>query len=272
MSAAVVEQIDGAETATKDGGCVTAQHGGAQDYAPIELVEAAARGDKEAESRLLEQNSGLIRSIVRRFLPRSLPRGIDAEDLYQLGAIGFIKAVRNYDAKYQTALSTYAVPKIIGEMRRFLRDDGLIKISRSIKEAGNKILSARERLRVESGAEPTLSEISAVTGLSPEEIAAADEALYALDSMLCGEDDDFYKEGIDRLPDPNTEGELVEKIALGCAISKLNERERAVLKLRYERAFTQQVTAKLLGISQVQVSRIESRAVQNLRILLAEEE
>jgi RNA polymerase sporulation-specific sigma factor len=234
------------------------------------LITAVQNGDKKAEAELLDKNSGLIWSIVRRFAPRAAPRGIETDDLYQLGSIGFIKAVRNFDLTKGTALSTYAVPKIIGEIRRFLRDDGLIKVSRSAKEAANKLTAARDKFIYTNGSEPTLTELSEITGISPEDIAAADEALTAFDSLLSGGPADA-EHGIEDIGSGEAmEYGIVEKIALTEAISRLDPKERAVISLRYRRSFTQQKTAELLGISQVQVSRIESRTLARLKQIMEE--
>jgi len=232
------------------------------------LIEAVENGDKRAESELLRMNNGLIWSVVRRFVPRASPRGVEAEDLYQLGSIGFIKAVRNFDLSKGTALSTYAVPKIIGEIKRFLRDDGLIKISRSSKEASNKITAAREKFLNTKGKEPTICELSEITGISPEEIATANEAAVALESVLKNSADDRDIESISS--GEVMECAVVDKIALSEAISQLGQKERAIISLRYRRSFTQQKTAELLGISQVQVSRIESRSLVRLKKIMEE--
>lgn len=233
-----------------------------------ELIFAVQNGNKKAESELLCSNNGLIWSIVRRFIPRTAARGIEAEDLYQLGSIGFIKAVRNFDLLKGTALSTYAVPKIIGEIRRFLRDDGLLKISRSTKETASKVTAARERFLTLKGMEPTLCELSELTGIPPEDIAAADEALIAYDSVAISSYAEEGRDIEDIAAAEVLESGVVDTIALEEAISRLEPKEKAVISLRYRRAFTQSKTAELLGISQVQVSRIESRTLGKLREIM----
>lgn len=227
------------------------------------LLEAAAAGDNEACEKLLEENVGLIWSIVRRYYGR----GVDTEDLYQLGCLGFVKAVRGFDPAYGTQFSTYAVPKIAGEIRRFLRDDGAVKVSRGLKERSAAIRTARERLSHDLGREPTLSELSAQTGLEPEEIAAADTASFSVTSLQSenGEDGAALE---DMLGDDGMEDELLEKVALRTAIESLPERERKVIVLRFYRNLTQERCARILGVSQVQISRIERKAVGLLRAKL----
>ena len=228
-----------------------------------ELIARSQAGDEEATQQLVEENSGLIWAVVKRFLCR----GTDADDLYQLGCLGFLKAVRGFDLSYGTRFSTYAVPKIGGEIRRFLRDDGTIKVSRSLKEQSASIKSVRNRLTAALGREPTIQEISSQTGLSPEEIALAETATAATESIQqeTGEEG-FSLENI--LSDTESEEQMVEKIALRQAIDALPERERTIIKLRYYHGLTQQRVAKVMEVSQVQVSRIEKKALEFLRILL----
>lgn len=228
-----------------------------------ELILKTKNGDKEAGERLITENSGLIWSVARRFLGR----GTEADDLYQLGCLGFLKAVEGFDTEYGTQFSTYAVPKIAGEIRRFLRDDGAVKVSRSIKEQAVNIRTMRNQLTTALGREPTLLEISRQTGLTPEEIALAENATAATESIhrQTGEDG-FSLENI--LTDTESEENLVEKISLRQAIETLPEREKNVIKLRYYHGLTQDRVSKVLGVSQVQVSRIEKKAIAMLRDLL----
>ena len=225
-----------------------------------ELIAQAQSGSNSAMEALVEENSGLIWAVVRRFLGR----GAEAEDLYQLGCLGFLKAVEGFDLQFGTQFSTYAVPKISGEIRRFLRDDGSVKVSRTLKERSAAIRSTRNRLTSALGREPTLQEISRQTGFSPEEIALAETATAATESIQreSGEEG-FSLEDI--LTDTESEERMVEKIALRQAVSSLPDRERTVIQLRYFHALTQQRVAKVMGVSQVQVSRIEKKAVQMLR-------
>lgn len=230
-----------------------------------ELLEAAKAGDREAAERLVEENSGLIWSIARRFFGR----GVDADDLYQLGCVGLIKAIRGYDGGYGTRFSTYAVPKISGEIRRFLRDDGSVKVSRGIKERAAAIRTAQEELSHRLGREPTVSELAAHTGISPEDIAVAETATSATESLQrTTGDDGLTLESM--LGDWNSEERLLEHVSLREALDRLDARERQVVGLRFYRGMTQAETAKVLSVSQVQVSRIERRAIEALRENLKE--
>ena len=224
------------------------------------LLEAARGGDNDACERMMEENAGLIWSVVRRYYGR----GTDPEDLYQLGCLGFLKAVRGFDPTFGCQFSTYAVPKIAGEIRRYLRDDGAVKVSRGVKERAAAIRQARDRLSHTLGREPTLSELSVETGLEPEDIAAAEEANLPVASlqMEAGEDG-FTLESM--LGTEGMEEGVVERLALRGAIDALPERERQVIFLRYYKNLTQDKTAKVLGVSQVQISRIERKAMDHLR-------
>ncbi|MCD7801661.1 MAG: sigma-70 family RNA polymerase sigma factor [Clostridiales bacterium] len=224
-----------------------------------ELLEAARQGDPSAREALLTENDRLIWSIVQRYANR----GVETEDLFQLGCIGFLKAVDGYDPAYGTQFSTYAVPKIAGEIRRFLRDDGTVKVSRGLKEQAQRIRNAREQLSARLGREPVLSELAAETGLTPEEIAAAETAAGPVASLQSETAEGLTLESV--LGDEGMEGEIVESIALRQAVAQLEDRERRVILLRYFRGFTQERTARVIGVSQVQISRIERRAVEHLR-------
>lgn len=223
-----------------------------------ELLLRAASGDRGAEAELLSQNGGLIHAAARRFSSRCSGRGIEEDDLVQLAAIGFIKAVRNFDVSSGYALSTYAVPKMLGEIRRFLRDDGLIRVGRSVKERAARVSAGREKLFAELGREPTVSELGAELGLEPEEIAEAAAAFPALDGNI----------GDLETASGKTAGEeetIVERLALRRAVDGLSQRDRLLLELRYSRGLTQANTARLLGMTQVQVSRTEKKAIEALR-------
>ncbi len=230
----------------------------------FELIRQAKEGNQEASEALIEENSGLIWAVAKRFSGR----GTELEDLYQLGCLGFLKAVEGFDLEYGTQFSTYAVPKIAGEIRRFLRDDGTIKVSRGLKEQSASIKAARSRMTAELGREPTVQEISERIGLSPEEIAMAETATAATESIQreTGEEG-FTLENI--LTDTESEERMVEKIALRQAVDRLPERERKVIQLRYYHGLTQQRVAKVLLVSQVQISRIEKRALGMLREFMA---
>ncbi len=228
-----------------------------------DLIARSQAGDKEASEALITENSGLIWSVARRFLGR----GTDGDDLYQLGCLGFLKAVEGFDLAYGTQFSTYAVPKISGEIRRFLRDDGAVKVSRTIKEQAATIRITRSQLTNSLGREPTVSEISEQTGFSPEEIALAENATAATESIQreTGEDG-FSLEDV--LSDTQTEDAMIEQISLRQAIARLPEREKTVVQMRYFHGLTQERVAKVLQVSQVQVSRIEKKAISILRTLM----
>lgn len=229
---------------------------------PMELLRAAQAGDRNACEQAVLENNGLIWSIVRRYYGR----GVEPDDLYQLGCLGFLKAVQGFDFSYGTCFSTYAVPKIAGEIRRFLRDDGTVKVSRGLRERGGSVRQARDKLQAEMGREPTLSELSAETGLEPEEIAAVETANAPVASLQMDLGDGLTLE--QTVGDEGMEEELLEKLALREAVRTLPERERQVVALRYFRGLTQEKSARILGVSQVQVSRIERKAMAQLRELL----
>ena len=223
--------------------------------APLEeLIVRAQGGDRAASEQLVVENSGLIWSVARRYFGR----GVDPDDLYQLGCVGFLKAIAGFDTAYGTQFSTYAVPKIAGEIRRFLRDDGSVKVSRSLKERAAAVKQARQRLTGELGREPSISELSEELDLSPEEIAAAETATSAAESIQreSGEEG-FSLEDV--LCTTGIEDAIVERMALREAIARL------VIDLRYFRCLTQEKTARVIGVSQVQVSRIEKKALTALR-------
>ncbi len=228
------------------------------------LLAAASAGDREAEARLIEQNSGLIWSIARRYYGR----GTEPDDLYQLACVGFIKAVRGFDPDMGWEFSTYAVPKIAGEIRRFLRDDGAVKVSRAVKERAQRVRRVQSELESRTGRSPTVSELAEATGLTPEEVAACEQAEVAVDS--------FERElsGGGRLGDLVGDDGMEERtclyLSLREALTLLPERDREVLALRFSRDLTQQQVAQIIGVSQVQVSRIEKRAIAALRERLRE--
>lgn len=225
-----------------------------------ELIALAQSGDTEASERLVLDNAGLIWSVAKRYIGR----GTDTEDLYQLGCLGFYKAVEGFDPMFGTQFSTYAVPKIAGEIRRFLRDDGTVKVSRTLKERSAQIKAVRAAMIIDLNREPTIQELSDRTGLTPEDIAAAESATSCTESISreIGAEG-FTLENI--LTDTDSEEKMLERIALNQAIEKLSERERLVIKLRYFHGLTQDRVSKVLNVSQVQVSRIEKRAIANLK-------
>ena len=228
----------------------------------LTLLDRAQNGDNDACQQVLTENVGLIWSIVKRYSGC----GVDTDDLYQLGCIGFIKAVKGFDLTYGTRFSTYAVPKIAGEIRRFLRDDGSVKVGRSLREKGQTLFYTRERLRHTLGREPQLSELAQETGMTVEEVAAVELANGPLESL--------QQETIDGLTLESTLGTdspeegMVERIALREAIDSLPERERITILLRFFRGMTQEQAARILKVSQVQVSRLERKGLAKLREIL----
>ena len=230
-----------------------------------ELLIYAKAGDQRALEMFVTENTGLIWAVAKRFMGR----GVEADDLYQLGCVGFLKAVEGFDQSFGTQFSTYAVPKISGEIRRFLRDDGAVKVSRSVKERAAVIKAAKTQLACVYGREPTILELAEQTGFSPEEIAIAENATASIESInqTVG-DEGFSLENI--LSDTETEEHFLEKLSLRQAIEKLPERESLVIKLRYYHGLTQERVSKVLNVSQVQVSRVEKKALSHLRSYLEE--
>ena len=214
-----------------------------------ELIRKAKEGDKQAAETLILENSGLIWSIARRYMGR----GVETDDLYQLGCLGFLKAIDGFDLEFGTQFSTYAVPKISGEIRRFLRDDGAVKVSRGLKEQSAAIKGMRGKLTSLFGREPTI-----------QEIAIAETATAATESIQQENGEDgFTLENV--LTDTESEEKLVERIAVRQVVESLPEREKMVIQLRYYHGLTQQRVAKVMNVSQVQVSRIEKKALEKLR-------
>ena len=230
-----------------------------------EVLEAARAGDERACAQALEENTGLVRAIARRYYAS----GVDPDDLYQLACLGFLKAVRGYDPAFGTQFSTYAVPKIAGEIRRFLRDDGAVKVSRGMKERAALIRAAQTRLQTALGREPTLSELAEETCLTAEDAAAALSAMEPVASLNAPTEDGLTLENV--LGDGGIEERVVEKLVLRQAMERLPENEREVLLLRYYKGLTQSAVARVLGVSQVQVSRLERRALGRLRAWMGQE-
>lgn len=229
----------------------------------MRLICRAHQGDKEARDRLVTENVGLIWSIVRRFTGR----GCDMEDLFQIGSIGLMKAIDKFDTDYEVRFSTYAVPMITGEIRRFLRDDGMIKVSRSMKELAGKAGVARQQLTGSLGREPTIEEIAGALGTSSEEVAASLEAGAEVESLQrpAGGDDNSLTL-MDRLEEENDAQELLlNRMVLKELLEGLKEEQREIIIRRYFKDQTQTQVAAALGISQVQVSRLEKRILKEMR-------
>lgn len=228
------------------------------------LIARSQAGDKEAREVLIEKNLGLVHHIVKRFLGR----GYEAEDLFQIGSIGLMKAIDKFDLSFDVKFSTYAVPMISGEIKRFLRDDGMVKVSRTLKENGWKAKQAAERISHEKGREATLEEIAEETGLSREEIVMAMEANIEVESIYKSvyqsDGNEIYL--VDRLPEKKDDNEkLLNHMLLEQLIGELGETERTIIMLRYFQDKTQVEVAKRLGISQVQVSRMEKKILIRMR-------
>lgn len=230
----------------------------------MKLIGMAHEGDKAARDRLVMDNVGLVWSIVRRFTGR----GCELEDLFQIGSIGLIKAIDKFDMTYEVRFSTYAVPMIAGEIKRFLRDDGMIKVSRSIKEMKMRVCMARENLSGSLGREPTLEELAGIVGASKEEVAASLEAGAQIESLYAasgsGEENNLTL--IDRLSDETGDNEaLLDRMVLGELLKALEKKEREIIVRRYFYNQTQSQIAEILGISQVQVSRMEKKILNQMR-------
>ena len=230
----------------------------------LELIRLSKEGDKEARDRVVTENVGLVWSIVRRFANR----GHEMEDLFQIGSIGLIKAIDKFDSTYEVRFSTYAVPMITGEIKRFLRDDGMIKVSRSLKESATKIRVVREKYQSSFGRDPTIDEIEEELDLAKDEIVMALETGAEVESLYKtiyqGDGSPIYL--IDKLAETKDESEdLVDRLALKEIIASLDEKEQEIIKLRYFKDKTQTDIAKELGISQVQVSRMEKRILKIMR-------
>lgn len=228
------------------------------------LIERSHAGDKEAREVLIEKNLGLVHHIVKRYLNR----GVDAEDLFQIGCIGLMKAIDKFDLSFEVKFSTYAVPMISGEIKRFLRDDGLVKVSRTLKENGWKIKKVREQFQHENGREPTLQEVAELTGLSVEDVVMAMDAGAEVESIYRSiyqsDGNEIYL--ADQIASRSNEKEqLLNHMLLGQLLSELEGEEKELISLRYFQGKTQVDVAQRLGISQVQVSRLEKRILHRMR-------
>lgn len=234
----------------------------------IELIKRSRAGDKLAREQVIKKNMPLVYSIVRRFHGR----GYDPEDLGQVGAIGLIKAVDNFNINYDVKFSTYAVPMITGEIKRFLRDDGMVKVSRTLKENGWKIRKEAERLSNELGRDATLEELCAATEMKREDVVLALEAANEVESL---HKTVFQKEGseislMDRIPSEKDESEeVLDRLVLRQLLQDLEEKERQLIELRYFQEKTQSQVAEVMGMNQVQVSRMEKKILKSMRHKIA---
>ncbi|EDL64803.1 RNA polymerase sporulation sigma factor SigF [Bacillus sp. SG-1] len=227
-----------------------------------ELIKRSQEGDQSARDTIVQKNMRLVWSVVQRFLNR----GYEPDDLFQIGCIGLLKSVDKFDLSYDVKFSTYAVPMIIGEIQRFIRDDGTVKVSRSLKEMGNRIRRAKDELSKTFGRVPTVNEIAAHLELSPEEVVMAQEASRSPSSIheTVYENDGDPITLLDQISDTSDQ-KWFDKIALKEAIRELDERERLIVYLRYYKDQTQSEVADRLGISQVQVSRLEKKILHNMK-------
>jgi RNA polymerase sporulation-specific sigma factor len=235
------------------------------DESQLDLILKAQNGDTKARETIIDKNTGLVWSVVRRFRNRN----VETEDLFQIGCIGLIKAVDKFDPSFNVRFSTYAVPMILGEIRRYFRDDGVIKVSRSLKELSLKARDISEKLEQELGRPPSIKELAEVLGEEPENVIHAMEASRAPDSLFREFDDEDGAENrlIDRITSSEThdESDRVERISLYTALRQLPNREKNLIWMRYYSGQTQQSVAKKLGISQVQVSRLEKKILEQLK-------
>lgn len=229
-----------------------------------ELLARAQEGDKEARDQLVSDNVGLVWSVVRRFGNR----GHDMEDLFQIGCIGLIKCIDKFDLSYDVKFSTYAVPMITGEIKRFLRDDGMIKVSRSLKENAYKAKAAREQFCHQHGREPTIIELADILDIDKEDLIVALESNIEVDSLskTIYQSDGNSISLMDKLEEQRDDNKaLIDKITIGDLMKHLDEKEREIIRLRYFEEKTQTEIAKLMGVSQVQVSRLEKKILLNMR-------
>ena len=234
-----------------------------------ELLPLAKAGDIEAMNKLIEINLPLVSSISKKFINR----GYDYEDIFQIGSIGLVKAIKNFDVKFNVKFSTYAVPMIMGEIKRFLRDDGIIKVSRNVKNIARKIHFDREVLSKELNREPTIEELSQYSGVNKEDIVLAMESSANLQYLYdtIHQDDGAPVLLIDKISESNIEdNSVVDRIALKDVLQNLDSKSRQIIMLRYFKDKTQVQVAKMLGISQVQVSRIEKKVLLEMRKQLEE--
>lgn len=234
----------------------------------LALIGRAHQGDKEARERLFHENTGLIYCTAKRFLGR----GVDMEDLFQIGSIGLLKAVDKFDTSYDVKFSTYAVPMIIGEIRRYLRDNNSIRVSRSLRDTAYKAIHAKEILTRTASTEPTLEDIAKETGIPKEDIVFALDAIQSPLSLY----DPVYTDGgdalyvMDQISDKkNKEEKWIEELSLGDAMDRLNERENYIIRLRFFEGKTQMEVAEEIHISQAQVSRLEKSALKSMKNYLS---
>jgi len=238
-----------------------------KDKRTMELIQKAQNGDSEAQNILVQENIGLVWSIVKRFKGREA----ETEDLFQIGCIGLIKAIKKFDSGFDVRFSTYAVPMILGEIKRFLRDDGTVKVSRALKELGQKARALTESIEKQTGQSPTVHELAEKLDVEPEELVQALEAGYQPESLYqtVGDNENNTVYLIDRISSQESmnESHILERLSLNKALQNLDKRSREIIYLRYFKEETQQMVADRMGISQVQVSRLEKKIMKELRSL-----
>ncbi len=227
-----------------------------------EYLRQAKIGDEKAKEKIFTENAPLIKSIVKRFKGK----GVEYDDLYQIACIGFLKAVKNYDESFGVKFSTYTVPMVIGEIKRYMRDNGAIKVSRTLKILANKINKYIDAYQTANDASPSVENIAEKFGISPEEVAEAlDSARMPLSIYDKFEDEDDAQELIEKIPSGEREEDMLNKIMLTGVIESLSERDRKIVVLRYFRDKTQAEIAESLGLSQVQISRLENKIIDKIR-------
>lgn len=228
------------------------------------LIARAQGGDREAEEALIRENMALVHSVAKRFRDR----GVEYEDIFQMGCVGFLKAVKRFDTGYNVCFSTYAVPMIMGEIRRTLRDDGMVKVSRSIREAAKAIMQAQEALNTQLGRSPTLQEVAGACGMRPEEIGFYLESLVqplSIDEPVPGDDGGSLRQA-DHMPGIENQEEMaLDHILIKQAMGELPPREKKIIYLRYFKDHTQNEIAAIMGVSQVQISRLEKKILKKMR-------
>ena len=230
-----------------------------------EDIKLAQNGNKEALERLISNNTGLVWNIVKRFNGR----GYELEDLYQIGCLGLLKSIKRFDTGFEVQLSTYAVPYILGEIKRFIRDDGLIKVSRSTKELAIKIKAIQKEYFMQTGNDITINELAKKLRIDKEEIALALETFKSVESIYREESSEDERLIIDRISSPvDEEKRITDRLALKEVLKELDDRERQIILLRYYKEKTQSQVGKILGITQVQVSRIERKVLNRMKLKL----
>ncbi len=227
----------------------------------FELIMKAQSGDENAKSVLVENNSPLIKSILRRYKNK----GVEYDDLYQLGCIGLLKAIKNFSTEFGVKFSTYAVPMIMGEIKRYLRDDGYIKVSRTTKTLSCKIAYYIDSVKNSEGRSPSVNEIAEKFGIEPQEVVFTMDSSKMPVSIYDKGDDEQGQAIFEKLTDGDQTDSTIEKMLIKESISKLDEREKKIVLLRYYKDKTQSEVAKVLNVSQVQVSRLETKIIEKLR-------